>query len=213
MGPKVVQKWVFGCKSGSKCVTFAPTLNPLWLFHENPLFTQFKGGGNCFPKRALRQSWPSIMLRRIPFPKTCSKSHKLQQPSRVSWATVSPATSATYRVLLLSIARLPSQSKSALTSHKLPAQVFNLPKFQKYPQYCWEFHDRLWEALSGPYWGERILEMLWSLQMPLIIGLGRSQPYSRGMRAFPGSFRNFSGISSGKSQPYWGYGPKLQERN
>ena len=28
------------------------------------------------------------------------------------------------------------------------------------------------------------------------------------LRAFPGSFRNFSGISSGKSQPYWGYGPK-----
>ena len=27
------------------------------------------------------------------------------------------------------------------------------------------------------------------------------------LRAFPGSFRNFSGISSGKSQPYWGHGP------
>ena len=27
------------------------------------------------------------------------------------------------------------------------------------------------------------------------------------LRAFPGSFRNFSGISSGKSQPYWGCGP------
>ena len=48
---------------------------------------------------------------------------------------------------------------------------------QKYPQYCWEFHDRLWEALSGttsekkkkrpqPYWGERILEMLSKPQMP-----------------------------------------------
>ena len=28
------------------------------------------------------------------------------------------------------------------------------------------------------------------------------------LRAFPGSFRNFSGISSGKSQPYWGCGPQ-----
>ena len=28
------------------------------------------------------------------------------------------------------------------------------------------------------------------------------------LRAFPGSFRNLSGISSGKSQPYWGYGPE-----
>ena len=27
------------------------------------------------------------------------------------------------------------------------------------------------------------------------------------LRAFPGSFRNSSRISSGKSQPYWGYGP------
>ena len=27
------------------------------------------------------------------------------------------------------------------------------------------------------------------------------------LRAFPGSFRSFSGISSEKSQPYWGYGP------
>ena len=50
--------------------------------------------------------------------------------------------------------------------------------------------------------------------MPSIIGLGGFQPYSWGksqegnaLRAFPGSFRNFSGISSGKSQPYWGYGP------
>ena len=29
------------------------------------------------------------------------------------------------------------------------------------------------------------------------------------LRAFPGSFRNFSGISSGKSQPYWGCGPSI----
>ena len=27
------------------------------------------------------------------------------------------------------------------------------------------------------------------------------------LRAFPGSFRSLSGISSGKHQPYWGYGP------
>ena len=30
------------------------------------------------------------------------------------------------------------------------------------------------------------------------------------LRAFPGSFRNFSGISSGKSQPYWGCGPSRE---
>ena len=29
------------------------------------------------------------------------------------------------------------------------------------------------------------------------------------LRAFPGSFRNLSGTSSGKSQPYWGWGPDM----
>ena len=61
---------------------------------------------------------------------------------------------------------------------------------QKCPQYCWEFHDQLWEALSRTTsekrgapsltGGERILEMLWKPQMPWIIGFGGSQPYSRG---------------------------------
>ena len=31
----------------------------------------------------------------------------------------------------------------------------------------------------------------------------------KALRAFPVSFRNFSGISSGKSQAYWGHGPKM----
>ena len=51
-----MQKWV---KMGQE-PTFAPTLNPFRDFHKNPLFTQFKGGGNCFLKTALRQSRPSI---------------------------------------------------------------------------------------------------------------------------------------------------------
>ena len=52
-GLEWVQKWVesgfLGAKvgkNGSK-PTFAPTLNPFRDFHENPLFTHFKGGGNC----------------------------------------------------------------------------------------------------------------------------------------------------------------------
>ena len=52
------QKWV---KNGWK-PTFAPTLNPFRDFHENPLFTQLKGAGNCFLKTALRQSRPSISI-------------------------------------------------------------------------------------------------------------------------------------------------------
>ena len=81
---------------------------------------------------------------------------------------------------------------------------------QKYPQYCWEFHDQLWEALSrtnsekrgvpSRTGGERILETLWKPQMPWIIGFGTSQPYSRGefqetlwerFRGLPEFFRNF----------------------
>ena len=62
MGPKVGQMWVFGCKVGQNASkpTFAPTLIPFRAIHENPLLTQFKGARNCFPKRALRQSRPSI---------------------------------------------------------------------------------------------------------------------------------------------------------
>ena len=77
---------------------------------------------------------------------------------------------------------------------------------QKYPQYCWEFHDQLWEALSGTTsekrsapsrtGGEIILEMLWKPQMPWIIGFGASQPYSR--REFQETlwerFRGLSGV-------------------
>ena len=39
--------------------------------------------------------------------------------------------------------------------------------------------------------------------------LSRGIP-GKALRVFPGSFRNFSRISSGKSQPYWGYGPLLE---
>ena len=98
---------------------------------------------------------------------------------------------------------------------------------QKYPQYCWEFHDRLWEALSGSTsekrsvpsrtGGERILEMLWKPQMIWIIGFGGSQPYSwgefqetlwerfRGLSGvFPEFFRNFFR----KVPAVLGYGPE-----
>ena len=104
-------------------------------------------------------------------------------------------------------------------------ESWGTPK-QKYPQYCQEFHDQLWEALSGTTsekrgvpsrtGGERILETLWKPQMPWIIGVwGIPAVLFRGipgnaLRAFPGSFRNFSGISSGKSQPYWGCGPRAK---
>ena len=67
MGPKVGQRWIFGAKVGQNASkpTFAPTLNPFRHIHENPLFAQFKGGGNCFPKRALRQSRPSRTIEQL----------------------------------------------------------------------------------------------------------------------------------------------------
>ena len=100
--------------------------------------------------------------------------------------------------------------------------------FQKYPQYCWEFHDRLWEALSGTTsekrgvpsrtGGERLLEMLWKPSNALNYRVWGIPPVlstgipGNALRAFPGCFRNFSRISSGKCQPYWGYGPIFRER-
>ena len=68
-GLEWVQKWVksgfWGAKVGKNGPkpTFAPTWNPFRDFHKNPLFTQFKGGGNSFLKTALRQSRPSIRLQ------------------------------------------------------------------------------------------------------------------------------------------------------
>ena len=53
-------------------------------------------------------------------------------------------------------------------------------------------------ALSFRFWG-----------IPAV--LSREIP-GNALRAFPGSLRNFSGISSGKSQPYWGYGPGIPQK-
>ena len=54
LGPKMGQKWVE--------THFWPTSNPFRDFRENPLFSQFKGVGNCFLKRALKQPRPSIIF-------------------------------------------------------------------------------------------------------------------------------------------------------
>ena len=55
---KWVQKWVksgfLGAKVGQNASkpTFPPTSNPFRQIHENPLSTQFKGGGNGFSEKA-----------------------------------------------------------------------------------------------------------------------------------------------------------------
>ena len=82
-----------------------------------------------------------------------------------------------------------------------------------------------WPALGGPlrnhfwkkkrpqpYWGgdnsgnaleasNALNYRVWGIPAVLSTGIP-----GNALRAFPGSFRNSSGISSGKSQPYWGYG-------
>ena len=70
---------------------------------------------------------------------------------------------------------------------------------------------------SQPYWGGEnsgnALEASNALNCrvwAILAVLSKGIP-GNALRAFPGSFRNFSGISSGKSQPYWGCGPLLAD--
>ena len=65
---------------------FSPTLNPSRDFRENPLFTQFKGRGNRFLKRALKQSRPSIKLWPAPRKSILSGSPKFSNVPRESCA-------------------------------------------------------------------------------------------------------------------------------
>ena len=86
-----------------------------------------------------------------------------------------------------------------------------------------------WPALGGPlrnhfwkkkrpqpYWGgdnsgnaleasNALNYRVWGIPAVLSTGIP-----GNALRAFPGSFRSLSGISSGKCQPYWGYGPLLR---
>ena len=87
-----------------------------------------------------------------------------------------------------------------------------------------------WPALKGPlrnhFWKKRRPPPYWggensgnALEASNALNYrawGIPAVLSRGipgnaLRAFPGSFRNFSRISSGKSQPYWPRGPKDQK--
>ena len=58
--PEMAQKWVLGAKVGAKVGEHGskPTFTHFgqsWEIGQNPLLTHPKGGGNCFPKRALGQ--------------------------------------------------------------------------------------------------------------------------------------------------------------
>ena len=45
MGPKVGQKWVFRCKSGSKCTKthFCTHLKPIWGIHKTHFLPSLRG--------------------------------------------------------------------------------------------------------------------------------------------------------------------------
>ena len=71
------------------------------------------------------------------------------------------------------------------------------------------------ERRPQPYWGgensgnalepsNALNHRAWGISAVLLRGIP-----GNALRAFPGSFRNSSGISSGKSQPYWGHGQIL----
>ena len=83
-----------------------------------------------------------------------------------------------------------------------------------------------WPALRGPlrihFWKKRRPQPYWggensgnALEAPNALNYRAwgipavlsSRIPGKALREFPGSLRIFSGISSGKSQPYWGYGP------
>ena len=146
MGPKVGQKWVFGCILGAKVgqnaskPTFAPTLNPFRHIHENPLFTQFKGGRDCFPKRALRQSRPSIKqgVCGICMARTCEDARHANDTNAFTLFVVSKsrliASSASH--LLVTVKNVPpiwvppAKCSSGPSSPPCPTYVdcFNPPK-------------------------------------------------------------------------------------
>ena len=73
-GLKWVHEWVFGCKNVSK-VGQNPLLTRLGFLRKPTFFSQFKVGGNCSLKRALRQSRPSITEEKRSFIEWVSGIH------------------------------------------------------------------------------------------------------------------------------------------
>ena len=118
-----------------------------------------------------------------------------------------------------------SIAKAAIEFSQSPGPLVSAFLVQKCPQYCWEFQRG---PLRNHFWKSRVpsrtgggdnsgnaLEpsnalnyRVWGIPAVLSRGIP-----GKTLRAFPGSFQNFFGISSGKSQPYWGYGPKLFREN
>ena len=89
-----------------------------------------------------------------------------------------------------------STAGNSMTSSERPSPEPFLKK--KCPQQYWG-GDNSGNALEA---SNAFNYRVWGIPAVLSTGIP-----GNALRAFPGSFRNFSGISSGKSQPYWGCGP------
>ena len=94
---------------------------------------------------------------------------------------------------LMVLRNTPSTAGNSMTSSERPS-----PEPKRRPQPYWG-GDNYGNALEA---SNALNYRVWGI--PAV--LSREIP-GNALRAFPGSFRNFSGISSGKSQPYWGCGP------
>ena len=94
-----------------------------------------------------------------------------------------------------------STAWSSMTSSESPSPEPLLKK--RRPQPYWEGDDSGNALKASNAWNYRA----WGV--PAVLSRGNA---GKALRAFPGLSRFFSGISSGKSQPYWGYGlpKKLQ---
>ena len=114
-----------------------------------------------------------------------------------------------------SVKNLPAASKFAgKLFSEIPPVLPGIP----WPALRGPLRNQFWKKRRPqPYWGgensgnaleasNALNYRVWGI--PAV--LSREIP-GNALRAFPGSFRNLSGISSGKPQPYWGYGPFFQQ--
>ena len=94
------------------------------------------------------------------------------------------------------IRNTPSTAGNSMTGSERPSPEPILKKRRPQPYWGGEISGNALEASNAlNYW-------VWGIPAVLSRGIP-----GNALRAFPVSFRNFSEISSGKSQPYWGYGP------
>ena len=98
-----------------------------------------------------------------------------------------------------------SASQKAALISEIPSVLLGIP----WPALRGPLRNHFWKKRRPqPHWGREFWKCSGSLNalnyrawgIPAVFSTGIS---GNALRAFPGSFRNFSGISSGKCQPYW----------